>query len=129
VILVDTSVWVDYFRDGNSTLSALLEKSQVISHPWVIGELALGRLDPNGEALGLIADLPAATVATESEVLRLISAEQLAGSGIGYVDTQLVAAARLTWDATVWTRDKRLSAVCDRLGLAYTPPYSKGPDA
>jgi hypothetical protein len=32
VILVDTSVWVDHFRDGNSTLTELLERGAALTH-------------------------------------------------------------------------------------------------
>lgn len=120
MILVDTSVWIDFFRHDDATLAALLHEGQVLSHPWVIGELALGRLDPESEHLALITRLPKATVATDDEVLRVIDTVSLAGSGIGYVDAQLLAAARLTRDAMLWTRDKRLSAVCERLGIAYS---------
>lgn len=128
MILVDTSVWIDFFRHDDATLATLLYEGEVLSHPWVIGELALGRLDPESEQLALIKRLPMANVATDDEVLRVIETASLAGSGIGYVDAQLLAAAKLTWDAVVWTRDKRLSAVCDRLGIAYSS-NPKGLDA
>jgi Arc/MetJ family transcription regulator len=42
VILVDTSVWVDHLRHGDSALVSLLSRDEVLCHPWVIGELALG---------------------------------------------------------------------------------------
>lgn len=128
MILVDTSVWIDFFRDDDAALARLLHEGQVLSHPWVIGELALGRLEAESEQLALIKRLPMANVATDSEVLRVIETASLTGSGIGYVDAQLLAAAKLTWDSVVWTRDKRLSAVCDRLGIAYSSDQ-KGPDA
>ena len=43
VILVDTSVWVDHLRVGNRTLQDLLERADVLSHAFVVGELASGR--------------------------------------------------------------------------------------
>ena len=127
MILVDTSVWIDFFRHDDATLATLLDDGLVLCHPWVVGELALGRLEAESEHLGLIKRLPMASVATDDEVLRVIETGSLASTGIGYVDAQLVAAAKLTWDAVVWTRDKRLSAVCDRLGIAYSSD-SKGPE-
>ena len=59
------------------------------------------------------------------EVMGLIEQEGLGGAGIGYVEAHLLAATRLTADATLWTRDKRLSEVAARLGLAF-PALPKG---
>jgi hypothetical protein len=42
VILVDTSVWVDHLRGGDRVLAGLLEAGEVLAHPFIIGELALG---------------------------------------------------------------------------------------
>ncbi len=90
----------------------------VLGHPWVTGELALGHLNRRNEVLGLLANLPQATVATPAEVLALVERHELHGAGIGYVDAQLLAATLLTEDGTLWTRDKRLAAVATRLGCA-----------
>jgi predicted nucleic acid-binding protein len=122
VILADTSVWVDHLRSGDPTLATLLDLNQVMIHPWVIGELALGHLSQRGEVMGLLAHLPQATVATATEVLTLIESDQLHGTGIGYVDAQLLAATRLTPGTRLWTRDRRLSAAAERLGCAADPP-------
>ncbi len=122
MILADTSVWVDHLRSGDPTLATLLDLNQVMIHPWVIGELALGHLSQRGEVMGLLAHLPQATVATATEVLTLIESDQLHGTGIGYVDAQLLAATRLTPGTRLWTRDRRLSAAAERLGCAADPP-------
>jgi predicted nucleic acid-binding protein len=118
MILVDTSLWVDHFRKGDSTLTELLQiPGEILTHPWVIAELALGGLSETN--LLLQRDLPQATVATDHEVLLLITQEQLAGTGIGYVDSQLLAATRLTAGSTLWTKDSKLSRVAERLGVDY----------
>ena len=97
-----------------------------MGHPWVTGELALGNLSRRDEVIGLLAALPQATEARHDEVLRLIKQESLYGAGIGYVDAQLLAATRLTSDATLWTKDKRLLAVAAQLGLDFqSPPRSE----
>lgn len=121
MILVDTSIWVDHLRAGHSTLIMLLERGMVVTHPWVIGELALGHLSQRGEVIGLLASLPQATVATTDEVLTLVERHQLYGLGIGYVDVQLLAATRLSPDVNLWTLDKRLFAAASRLGCAVDP--------
>ena len=43
-MLVDTSVWIDHLRHGDSELAAALEAGQVDMHPFVVGELACGNL-------------------------------------------------------------------------------------
>lgn len=116
MILVDTSIWVDHLRGGDPLLTQLLNSSRVLSHPWVIGELALGRLVQRGELLTLLASLPLAVVATAEEVLALIDRHELYGLGIGYVDAQLLAATQLTPAARLWTRDRHLAAAAGQLG-------------
>ena len=115
MILVDTSVWIDHLRSGNPQLARLLDGADVLAHPFVIGELALGSLRNRKEIIALLQALPRATVAADAEVLRLIEQERLYGAGIGYVDAALLAATRLTPDAALWTRDRRLSAAAARL--------------
>ena len=121
MILVDTSVWVDHLRKGDQVLGRLLFAGRVLAHPFIIGELSLGVLRQREAVLGALMDLPQATIATEEEVFRFIEANGLPGSGIGYVDGHLLAATRLTPGAALWTRDKRLSEVAERLGLAAHP--------
>jgi predicted nucleic acid-binding protein len=129
VILVDTSIWIDHLRAGHSTLVRLLERDLVLTHPWVIGELALGHISHRREVLGLLTNLPQATVATTDEILTLVEGHQLYGLGIGYVDAQILASTHLTRDAQLWTNDKRLAAVAARVGCAVDPtaPIAGGP--
>lgn len=116
MILVDTSVWVGHLRAGDPILTRLLDGNHVLSHPWVVGELALGRLVRRGEILTLLRSLPQAMVATAEEVLTFIDRHGLHGLGVGYVDVHLLAATHLTPDARLWTRDKRLAAAAAQLG-------------
>ena len=118
MILVDTSIWIDHLRTGDPELGELLRDGQVLAHPWVTGELALGHLSRRSEILGLLQNLPQATVATDDEVLTFIDKRHLFGLGIGYVDAHLLAATKLTTAARLWTRDKRLAAVAVQHGLA-----------
>ena len=120
MILVDTSVRVDHFRTGHSTLVRLLEDGVVLGHPWIVGELALGHLAKRHEVIRLLGSLPQATVATEEEIMTLIDRHRLYGLGIGYVDAQLLAATQLT-DAALWTGDGRLAVAASHLGCAINP--------
>ena len=126
MILVDTSVWVDHLRRGGPELVALLDRGSVLVHPWVVGELALGDLRDRDEVLSLLGGLPQATMATDDEVLALIEQESLHGTGIGYVDAQLLAAARLTPGAALWTRDRSLAQAATRLGSGFDPDQGSG---
>lgn len=119
MILVDSSIWIDHLRSGDSELAALLQNGQVIAHPWVIGELALGHLSRRIEILGLLSNLQQARTATHVEVLAMIEDHRLFGRGIGYVDAHLLASTLLTTDSGLWTRDKRLAETAGQLGIAY----------
>lgn len=119
MILVDTSIWVDHLRAGDAGLAALLDQGRVVIHPHVLGELALGNLSQRAVVMGALAGLPGVTVAGDAEVLSFIDSAPLYGLGVGYIDAHLLAAARLTPGVSVWTRDRRLKAAADTLGLAW----------
>jgi len=118
VILVDTSVWIDHLRRHDVELAGLLDAGRVLTHPFIIGEIALGHLRQPAKILRDLDDLPKAVVATDAEVLTFISAQSLAGTGFGYVDAHLLAALRLTPGSVLWTRDRRLSSLAKDLGYA-----------
>lgn len=119
MVLIDTSVWVDHLQRGNAELTDMLNRAQVLTHPFVIGELALGSLQQRSTILEALQNLPACTTATDAEVLNFINSNALHGIGIGYVDAHLLAATRLTPAAKLWTLDKRLQSAATRLGLSF----------
>jgi predicted nucleic acid-binding protein len=116
VILADTSVWVDHLRHANARMASLLQEGEIAGHPFVIGEIALGHLIQRREILALLADLPQATLADHKEVLHFVDQNRLAGSGLGWVDVHLLAAAALDRSG-LWTLDRRLAAVASSVGL------------
>lgn len=120
MILVDSSVWVDHLRRGDGGLAALLTATDVLMHPFVIGELACGNLLQREQILRLLKRLPGVAVATEDEVLYFIEQNTLMGRGLGYVDVHLLASVALHGTARLWTRDKRLQAAADSLGLDHS---------
>lgn len=121
MILVDTSIWIDHLRRSDGRLIELLERGEVLSHPSVVGEVALGSLRQRGVIIESLQSLPRATVASDDEVMLLIDQHRLHGRGIGWIDAHLLASARLTPEARLWTRDKRLSALATTLDLAASP--------
>lgn len=92
MILVDTSVWFEHLRSASAILTELLGDGEVLGHPFVIGELALGNLRQRNAFLSNLGDLPQATSASYGEVLQFIEREAQYGRGIGYVDAHLLAA-------------------------------------
>ncbi len=100
MILVDTSVWVEHLRHGLPRLATLLQ---------------------DGEVLELLQGLPAATVASDAEVLLLIERDRLMGRRIGYADAHLLASARLS-HCRLLTQDRRLAAVAQEKGLGGRQP-------
>lgn len=118
-VLVDTSVWVAHFRQGDPVLVDLLERDAVLCHPMVVLEIACGTPpSPRRATLDYLAQLPGAYLATSAEVLALIERHQLYGEGCGMVDLSLLASALMTPGATLWTLDRRLLALALQLGVA-----------
>lgn len=121
MVLIDTSVWIDHLHSIDEHLSMLLENEQVVMHPMVIGELAMGNLANRRRTLVDLAKLPEISVATHNEVLFFIEHHQLMGTGIGYIDAHLLTASVLHDTAQLWTRDKRMMAIADELDISFVP--------
>ena len=119
MILVDTSIWIDHLRSGNTRLADLLDRSQVLAHPFVTGELACGNLRNHDEILRLLNGLPQSPVASPAEALYFIERNQLMGLGVGYIDIHILAATALAENARLWTGDKRLKKVANKMKLAF----------
>ncbi len=75
MILVDSSVWIDHLRKGDATLARMLDSDRVLAHPFGVRERALGSLRQRKLILAALENLPQATVASDSEILRLIDQE------------------------------------------------------
>ena len=120
MILVDTSVWVEHFRDTERAagLGDLLDGNEVLLHPWVLRELVLGGLGKSSESV--IADLrrlPEAVRVADDEVMELIRSRRLSCKAIDWVDAQLLASA-LVSGSELWTFDGGLARVARGLGIA-----------
>lgn len=119
-VLVDTSVWVDHFRNQNSTLTELLISDRVLTHPMVVAELACGTPPaPRTQTLADIDLLQPATQASLDEIRALIEREELYGLGCGLVDIALLASTLITPEARLRTLDKRLVCLASRFGIEF----------
>jgi predicted nucleic acid-binding protein len=123
MILVDTSVWIDHLRVGDEQLATLLNEGEILTHPFVIGEVALGNLRRREAEIAILLDLPQVYIAGDEEVRELIERYRLFGLGIGYVDAHLLTAAKLTPETAIWTRDRRFTGAASRVGLATRLPH------
>lgn len=118
MVLVDTSIWVSHFRNGEPRLKELLLNGRVVCHPFIIGELACGQLKNRKEILSLLEALPMAKIAEHEEVLHFIEKHRLIGIGLGYLDVHLLASALLS-GIPLWMKDKKLKEVAIRLNISY----------
>lgn len=117
MILVDTSIWIDYLRRDSDAISAFLTDESILVHEFVVGELALGSIRNRATVVNSLLAMPQAQTATDTEVRAMIDAHALHGSGIGYIDAHLLASALLV-QASLLTLDKRLAVIAQRLGVA-----------
>jgi predicted nucleic acid-binding protein len=117
LILADTSIWIDHLRSGNRGLGKHLNEGNVVIHPFIIAELALGSLQERAKTLALLDFLPQVRVAQLDEVRLTIEARSLYGRGIGFVDAHLVASVFINPSTLLWTRDKQLRKVAEGLGI------------
>ncbi len=118
MILIDTSIWIDHLRKGNSQAEKLLLDAEVTSHPFIIGELACGNLKNRSEILILLQALPMTPSIDLDEYLFFVDQYRLHGIGIGFVDIHLLASSKLA-NTPLWTADKRLKAAANSLGLSF----------
>ena len=117
MVLVDTSVWADHFRRRDTRLGGLLENTLVLTHPFVIGELACGNLARRSEVLSALRELPQVALADHGEVLDFLDTHALQGRGLGWIDLHLLASARLA-RVRLWCHDKRLAEAARSLSLS-----------
>lgn len=121
MMLADTSIWIDHFRNSDQELRAVIENDALLCHPAVIGELALGSLRDRQTVLSFLAAQREVIVASHDEVMGMIDRHQLFSMGIGYTDAHLLASTLIDSRAWLWTRDKRLRAAADKAGARLHP--------
>lgn len=115
--LVGTSGWIHHFQGGTTRPGALLHNEQILTYPFVVGELACGHLRTREEILGLLAALTEARIAADHEVLHLVESGHLYGRGLGWVHAHLLASAMLG-RCGLWTLDRPLQAAATSLRVS-----------
>jgi predicted nucleic acid-binding protein len=122
VILADTSVWIDYLRRGNPEMKKLLGRGQIVMHPFVVAEIALGSLRNRRERLEELEALLEVKVAQLQEVRHMIETRALYSKGIGLMDAHLVASCLMTPGTQLWTLDAALAKVAMAVGIVVRLP-------
>lgn len=118
-VLLDTSVWIRHFKASSLRVVQLLESEAVVSHEFVVAEMACGSLKSRAETLGYLKELIALPTVSTQEVLLLIETRKLYSRGIGLIDAHLLASTLIVPDTRLWTADKRLENIAQELGVAY----------
>jgi len=117
LILADTSIWIDHLRSENEEMRKRLDQGQIVIHPFIIAELALGSLRKRARTLALLDLLPQVRMPQLAEVRLMIEARRLYGLGIGLTDAHLIASVLVNSPTLLWTRDKPLRKVAEALGI------------
>lgn len=121
-VLIDTSVWIDHFRNANAALVNLIGLDLALTHPMVILEIACGTPPaPRSQTLSYMGLMQSCRQASLPEVMQFIEREKLYGLGCGLVDLALLASTLMTPGAQLWTLDKRLADLARRFGVAHWP--------
>ena len=122
MVLVDTSVWVQHFRQNNPYLGNLLSNDLVLCHPFVLLEIACGSPpSPRQQTLAYLSKLQKIKTATTTEVLNFIESQDLYESGCGALDISLLASVLISPNAKLWTLDKKLDALAVKTKVAFEP--------
>jgi predicted nucleic acid-binding protein len=114
VILIDTSIWIDFFRHTQASLNdrliELLENRLAVGLSTVFGELIQGARSEDEEKTILefwnnILKVNEDTLFIEAG--KLSNRYKLYSKGVGLIDCHLLAAAKLH-NLSLWTLDRRL---------------------
>lgn len=95
----------------------LLMVGEIVMHPYVTAEVALGSLKNRSRTFALMESLWQVKMADLREVRQMIEAHSLYSKGIGLTDAHLVASCLLNPGVRLWTLDARLQQTANRLGI------------
>jgi len=122
VILADANIWIDFFRSGKPELRRLLQNNQIVMHPFLAAELALGSLSDRLRTLATLDSLPQLRLVDLRDVRQMIESRSLYAKGIGLTDAHLIASCLATPGTLLWTSDLSLGKVATSLGIRATFP-------
>lgn len=121
VILADTNIWCRYFREGQETLTKLIEYDFLAIHPVVIGELSVGCLPDRERTLKDLHAFHQVRPTSFQETSHLIEKNQLWGKGLQWNDLAILASVVASDNVQLWTEDKRLAEAAGKFSVRYEP--------
>ena len=127
MIVVDTSVWVEFFKSRPSyflPFRSLLDHQQVVAVECVFGELLQGAKSERERSIivGYWTNLPKRPEEGLWVEAGTLSANHgWVSKGVGLIDAFLLAFIR-AYDFQLWTLDKKLAAVANPAELFHLPP-------
>ena len=98
-------------------MAGRLRGGQIVMHPFIVAEIALGSLKDRRKKLADLEALLGVKVAQLTEVRHMIEAHALYSKGIGLTDAHLIASCFLTPGTQLWTRDADMEKVARSLGI------------
>ncbi|WP_061209325.1 PIN domain-containing protein [Leptospira borgpetersenii] len=119
MILVDTSVWIEFFRGNEpyfSELKELIESSEVLVHEVVFGELLQGCKNKNEVSFILEYWKNLNTLTSDGNFLsagKLSFESKHIDKGIGLIDSVLINEVKSN-KLRFWTLDKKILNVLDK---------------
>ncbi|MFC1670239.1 PIN domain-containing protein [Spirochaetota bacterium] len=118
--LVDTSVWVSFFKGEKNALALknIIVEGNVIIHPYILGELLLAGLSKTNE--DLMKSLNFCNIIKENDIYEFIKKYEAYTYGMGWVDINL-AASIFANSYELFSFDSNLQKISKKLGC---PVYS-----
>ncbi len=99
-----------------------LNAGQIVTHPFIVAEIALGSLHRRKKRLEELDALNHVTLASMAEVRHMIEARALYSKGLGVVDAHLIASCLMTPGTQLWTRDADLEKAARSVGVTVHVP-------
>lgn len=124
MVLVDSSVWVQFFYNKAPVadeLDRLLSCNEVVSHDLVYGELMIGDTGGRKKLLDSMLHFEQAKTLPHDEVVQFVRSHSLQARGAGWIDIHLLASA-FSANLPFWTADPRLRSLAENLKIAYSIP-------
>ncbi len=95
-----------------------LSQGQIVMHPFIVAEIALGSLRNRRKRLDELEALLEVKVAKLGEVRHMIESRTLYAQGIGLTDAHLLASCLMTPGTQLWTLDGAMKKAAKALGIA-----------
>jgi predicted nucleic acid-binding protein len=118
-VLIDSSCWINHLKAADAEVIDILSTGRALTHPMVIGELALGTPKDRKRTLEAISLLQRTNAVSMTEVLDFVEMERLYGLGCGLIDVTLLMSTLITPGATLMTVDNRLAALAKRFKVLH----------